>query len=705
MAERARMEIDLEGAFIDLGIPAQVKHTRGGWWTSWKMAGPTRTDPSRAQVRSSRAPLWFYLARSGARDAAVRARSALGETELTMLLDGRERGEVILGPKWQTIRFSLPGKGLSAGRHKVTFVFSGPTKGGVRAEVDWVWFGRGRFAEPPPTELAPVRLGGLVRRAFSAPTPRTLAFYLHVPEQSFLVFDYGSPKRARVAVRISTDRDGTEEVFSADTRPGRWTEAQVDLSDYAGRPVRLELCVSQSSGPIYWGEPEIMSPARPEPSSAASRPAGPKPKNVILVVIDTARADAFSAFNPRSRVKTPAHDELASHSTIFSRAYNSENWTNPSVASILTGLYPSSHGAQRQDDALSSDQELLSERLKSAGFETGAFIANGFCSEPFGFKQGWDFFRNYIRNRSPHEAEDVFADALQWIEKNKDEPFFAYIQTIDPHVPYAVDRKYWQIYHPRTYRGNLGSFITGKELAAASERGEATSRADRRWIRGLYHGEITYHDEHMGRFIDKLRSSNLLEDTLLVVTNDHGEELGEHGRYGHGHTLYEELLRAPLLFHYPPLFAEGREIDTIVEAVDIAPTILETLGLAPSPVMEGRSLLGLARGGSFRPPSYAVSEFLEYKRSIRIGDLKLMVSSGRWQRFFDLGADPGEKNDLIGRRPIAHRLCEVYLSEALAVPKKAKRLSGETGTDRRRKKTKAKVDPELKKKLEAVGYF
>ncbi|MBW1905500.1 MAG: sulfatase-like hydrolase/transferase, partial [Deltaproteobacteria bacterium] len=129
-------------------------------------------------------------------------------------------------------------------------------------------------------------------------------------------------------------------------------------------------------------------------------------------------------------------DQFASDGVVFALAQAPENWTKPSVASILTGLHPQTHQQKTGDAALPSSAELLSEHLKGEGFATGGFIANGYVSDRFGFDQGWDDYTNYIREEKSTEAKDVFDDAGNWIEAHKDERFFAYIQTIDPHVPY-----------------------------------------------------------------------------------------------------------------------------------------------------------------------------------------------------------------------------------------------------------------------------
>ena len=151
----------------------------------------------------------------------------------------------------------------------------------------------------------------------------------------------------------------------------------------------------------------------------------------------------------------------------------------------------------------------------------------------------------------------MFSDALAWLDRHQDRPFFLYLQTIDPHVTYSPPLEHLRPYHPEPYDGPLGPSLDGFEQAAISQGKKPASAADVRWMRALYDGEISYHDEQLGRFLEALSATELLDQTLFIVTNDHGEEIADHGRHGHGHTLYQELIRSPLTIRYPPVFAPG----------------------------------------------------------------------------------------------------------------------------------------------------
>jgi arylsulfatase A-like enzyme len=572
----------------------------------------------------------------------------------------------------------------------------------VRGDIDWLWLAETAGAPAPAVIPRSMTVNlGRPRRALPAPTARRYSFYLDVPEQASLVFDYGSDKGAQFQVSAEVDGDEPKVIFGPKTA-ATWTEAQIDLAAYAGKTVRLELMTTGADGVTGWGEPEIMLKT---PRAIAAR--GAAAKNAIIILIDTQRADSFPAFNPKSKVHTPAFDALAKESTTFVNGYVNENWTKPSVATTLTGLYPSTHTTKEDASKVPDKVELLPQRLKKEGFTTAGFIANGYVSDKFGFEKGWDIFVNYIRDNKPSEANYVYRDALAWIQKQKGKRFFTYIQTIDPHVVYRHNREEVKRYFDGEYKGPLGNTITPEEQIAMSEKKGKFSQRDIDWLRALYNGEVTFHDQHMGEFIDALKRENLLNDTLLIITNDHGEELMEHGRAGHGHSLYDELLRAPIVIHYPPMFPPGANPE-VIESVDLAPTVVDALGLKPLKDAEGTSLVNLMAGKSVKQPSYAISEFLNGQRSVRVGRWKFIRTPGDRSHLFDVVKDPGETVDYIkkenGHKQNARRLAEVHLGEGLAVPDKSKRLD-DAGTRQRFTAGCADIDPETRRQLEALGYF
>jgi arylsulfatase A-like enzyme len=431
-------------------------------------------------------------------------------------------------------------------------------------------------------------------------------------------------------------------------------------------------------------------------------PSGAPAKNLVLIVLDTVRADAFRTVDPSSKVQTPTFDALASTGVAFANAFNNENWTKPSVATILAGVYPETHDTRFRESVLPDEVELVSEHLQKQGFATAAVIANRVISGKFGFDQGWDSFLRAVG------ADNLYDEAIAWLtQRDASKRFFLYLQPFDPHIPYEAAPELSSLYYEGEYKGPLGPSFDTEEQAAVNEKKSRLSDDDMRWVRALYDGEITFHDREFGRFIEYLRTSKLLDDTLIVFTNDHGEEFGEHNLLGHGWSLYDTLLRAPLLFHYPSMLPPGRKVDAVVEHVDLVASSLDVLGVEPMTDGEGLSLLPLIRGQSGRLlPHYSVTYVRGTRegRSVHVGRWKYSRGGRLWAGLYDLAADPGETKNLIGKLPIAARLGHVYLGEALATRKKVDRLSDVTAT-RQFQSVRPKLDEKTRKELEALGYF
>lgn len=694
--EVGRAEVRAAGLIINMGTADQHKYTRGGWGTGWSVS--KRKTPSAATTSWARATLDVLLDRRPA-ELVVRARAIGGGHSIVPYIGDAALGKATLGSEFKVVRFAVPAE-IEPGIQTVSFRFS--RSGSPHTEIDWIYLAQEAGAEPGPIEpvALPVSIDDLPKRALVAPGRRSYSFYVQPVEGERLVTDVGSEVGATFEIRAHIDGVAEPKVLWSKKDVDEWTEVEVDLGALAGKAVRIELAVTGKEGVSGWGEPVLMRPERADTGRDLGAPA----KNLVYILIDTARADAFA---PGDVIKTPAYDELASHSARFTNAYNNENWTKPSVATTLSGVYPSTHHTKRDDSAVPEDLELISQRLKRDGFATAGFVANGYVSKKFGFEKGWDHFTNYIRESRSSEAEKVYAEALAWLEKQREaapgKRYFLYIQTIDPHVNYAVDEKYWAPYLPGGKQSSLGSISAADQNALSDKKGNVAA-GDLAWLKALYSGEITYHDEHMGKFLDAARAQGLLDNTAIIVSNDHGEELGERDRFGHGHSLYEEIIRSPLLVHFPPLLPDGTVIDDIVEQVDMVPTMLDLLGLEPSPQAEGQSLLPLITGEPVSRPTYAITEFLDGRRSVRVGHYKLMRSNGTMVRVFDLEADPGEQKNLSASAPIARRLCETYLGEGLAVPTKARRQQ-DLVARQRFEAGKADISDSLRRKFEALGYF
>ncbi|MCP4445633.1 MAG: sulfatase [Myxococcales bacterium] len=632
IAEAGRAELRSGGLFIDVGTLDQHKYSRGGWMNGW---GRNALDGAEtiAHITGKRAFLDIVLD-VPASEIVVRAK---GRGSLGVALDKGGAKRSALGREYALHRFSL-GKMLTAGRHRIQF-------SGKGISVDWVWIAETSGAEP--TAQPRIKQGALWQ-----PDAGSYSFHL-IPEQGTRL---DVETRGQAQIKVVAERDGHEALVLLDEQAGQGHK--IDLAAIAGAPVRLRLI---SNAPVSWTKAELTQVAPPKAQLSA------RPKNVILLLIDTQRADSFSVVG--KGIGANAYEGLIAKSTTFKNAYNNENWTKPSIATIDTGLYPDSHLARWRKDRCSKDLVFLSEHLKEQGFATAAMVSNISAGPKFGFNQGWDVFTK------TDNAQHAFARAKAWLAKrDADKPFFLYVQTIDPHVPFSVPEGSAEKLYGGPYKGKLGPTFEQSEEDALNAGTLKLGADDARWLRALYDAEVLYHDEHLGTFLKDLEAAETLRDTAFIVLNDHGEEFGEHGRWGHGWTVGDVLYRSPLLMHLPGYFP-AKTFDEVVEHLDIAPTIVDALGLPAMANAQGGSLLPLVHDEerSGRAPYSALLYGRPKQRAIRVGDFKMLLQADRTQRLFDMEREPEQKTDVKAAHPIALRLCEVAMGEAIANPKRSER--------------------------------
>jgi arylsulfatase A-like enzyme/Tfp pilus assembly protein PilF len=304
---------------------------------------------------------------------------------------------------------------------------------------------------------------------------------------------------------------------------------------------------------------------------------GPPPRHLLLVSIDTLRADALGCYgNPEARTETL--DRLAAEGVRFRAAIAPSPVTLPSHASMLTGVEPWKLGILHNGIyRLAPEFDSLAERLAAEGFETAAFIGGYPLTADSGLDQGFALYDDAIpmRVEAGYEhpergAAEITDAALAWLESraDSDRPFFLFVHYYDVHAPYEPPARYLDAIDPGTAETYPG-----------------------------YRGEVAHVDDQLGRLLDGLRAGNRLDDTLVVVTSDHGEGLMDHGEPTHSLFLYDEIVRVPLILRYPRALPTGRILDDVVGLIDIAPTLLDALGLtATDPWIDGRSLWPLATG-------------------------------------------------------------------------------------------------------------
>ncbi len=410
----------------------------------------------------------------------------------------------------------------------------------------------------------------------------------------------------------------------------------------------------------------------------------PAPRwNLLILTLDTTRADRFG-FAGHPRASTPNFDAFVARRAIhFAQTVTAVPLTFPSHTTILSGTYPVFHGIHDNDGFYLDDGvETLAEILGAEGFTTAAFVAAFPLDSRFNLDQGFglyndDFQQDWteaeVRARSPlsfgfaeRKADLVNRAAFRWLEDHWQERFFLWMHYFDPHQPYNAPAPY-----------------------------------DSQFAASPYDGEIAFVDEQFGRLLELLESKGLHENTVIAVVGDHGEALGEHGEPTHAAFLYDATMRVPWLVATPDGLGAGRRVETQARTLDVAPTLLDLLGLPPGPQMQGRSLVPLLTGEAGPGDSEALLEahFTQYHhhwaplRALRTDRFKYVLAPR--PELYDLEEDPGELYNLAAQR-----------GELVAeLENRLLRLARRVSSPEAARSAAAGVDAETQEKLLALGYI
>lgn len=312
----------------------------------------------------------------------------------------------------------------------------------------------------------------------------------------------------------------------------------------------------------------------------------PAPRNLLLISIDTLRADALETYG-YDRPTSPFLLELSRGAAVFENAFCPLPGTLPSHMSMLTGLYPEEHGVWPPDGVLSPEIPTLAERLAAAGFQTIGQTEGGYVHGGYGFARGFQRFSDSARHKE-WDVETTLARTLAAIDEvAPTDRFFAFLHTYVVHDPYFPPERYARLFWEEDTPEGLPE-LTGPELSGLDRSRRILSARERAFLRARYDAQIRYLDDLLRDFFAALASRNRLDSTLVIITSDHGEEFQEHGRLLHS-QLYAECLRVPLIVIDPRLKA-GHRVPEIAETVDITPTVLDLLGLLPAAGLSGESL-------------------------------------------------------------------------------------------------------------------
>jgi arylsulfatase A-like enzyme/Flp pilus assembly protein TadD len=404
-----------------------------------------------------------------------------------------------------------------------------------------------------------------------------------------------------------------------------------------------------------------------------------QPINVLLFTLDTLRADALGAYDPELRT-SPNIDRLAAEGVLFEQAASSAPSTLPSHSTILTGKHPYSHGARSNSGyVLAAENVTLAERFKAAGYVTAAEIAAPVISARTQINQGFDQFTDptsfeaklktvtvlnedgtsEIRELTERDGADITRRGIEFLRANRDRPFFLWLHYFDPHVPYAAPPNHFSAFPGEPYKA-----------------------------------EVAHTDEQVGRVIRELETLGIANRTLVILTSDHGEGLGEHGEQTHAYLVYETTIRVPLILWGPSDLPQGQRIQTLALSADIAPTALDWAGLAPLENIQGQSLRNLIEGGdggvgygeSIEPLATFGASPVRY---VRVGSWKYIHSAR--PELYDVVADHTETTNLAEQN--ADKLAELRSILRNLIENAAPSPDAEVA-----------MTPEVLAQLDALGY-
>jgi arylsulfatase A-like enzyme len=568
-----------------------------------------------------------------------------------------------------------------------------------------------------------IQLGGTERNILFSPPKTEMRYRIKLQQSSVLEFGIGIVKGANshhTQDIIKGDNRGVTFVVSVETGEKRkilfqkylspptqeefpafsWHSIDLpSIQDYVHLQFVTEGDKRNSS---FWSNPILYQ-----------RQAGAQ--NVILISVDTLRADHLSCYGYQ-RQTSPHIDALALDGVTFLNTYASSPWTLPSHVSLLTSLHGVHHQVYYDDESMDPSLVSLADVLRQNQLYCAALTGGGFVSSIYGFSKGFDTYSNdaggIFRQDS---AEHLFHLFSEWLDNHKDKGFFLFLHTYQTHNPYACPYPYKTMFLQEGAKWrhiDLMSFLGGNAGIF-----KALTEKERQNVVGLYDGEIRYTDEGLiGPLIEKLKKIDIYDQSMIIFTSDHGEEFYDHQGWGHGHSLYDESLKVPLIIKFPESRHKGKRISNLVSLVDIFPTILEEIGIPSQKLeMDGTTLFPVIRGQEKGKRTFmadvasnVLDSHIPQKISMNKGDEKLILNKKFKKEdlefflaqppvlipveMYDLVRDPREKKNISDTKS---ELANQIIQNIRLIYKEAKK----------RKTGKMEMNEELKKQLEALGYI
>ena len=554
---------------------------------------------------------------------------------LTVRVNGQQKKEITkqMTAGWSTVEIEMPDGLLREGENHV-LIFTGK---GEPMALSWLQLGGQPYATAGENARAPAFYDS-ARKGLVVSEGGGVTFYVMTPEKGIVTGDIVDSSCPGIEVK-ATAQNG-----QSVTGQLVGTGAGVSLSKLAGQPIRLELTGAKGCSTAALANAALVVPGK-----AAEVKRGKAPKYVVFWIMDSLRADRVSAFNPKARAKAPNYEKLAKTGATFLQAYVQGNESRVSHASMWSSLYPVKHNMISPKAKLAAKWTTIDEVAKKAGLYTSGVSANGYVAKKWGFGSSWNKYSNHIHEKKGLKGKDVYEAAMATVE-GKTDPYFLYLGTIDTHVSWRPKKPWIDELHPEPYKGRFAKRFSGED----AEKKLKLSDAEIKWVRALYDSNVSYQDELLGRLLTELENRGIADETMIIITADHGDEQWEHDRVGHGASLRETLVHVPLLVHYPPLLPGGN-VREGAEVVDILPTVADALGQPIDAEWQGQSLIPVAHGVGAGYPRMSMASQYERAHVARMGEWKLRASGGAKPDLYNVAKDPFEKKNLVGKNHIARR--------------------------------------------------
>jgi arylsulfatase A-like enzyme len=615
------------GLLVAGGSAGFAKYTRitnqlSGPKHAWDLR-QTEGDVKVAKMTAKSATVFVPLTAPQAGRAIVRLRAFVGDdANISIKVNDNKDINGKLTKGWTTIELTVPPDQLKEGENAIT-VFA--KKSGL--ELAWMQVG----GTAAPDDAAATKFFDAGSKSLLLAKQQGMSWFVAIPDKAKLSGDLSDGACTVNVVATADDGQVVEGKLGG-------TGSAVDLAALAGKAARIDLegagCPeTQLSNAALVVGGEVVKPKRGEP-----------PKYIVFIIMDSLRADRVRAFNPKARPETPNWEKLAETSTVFQNTYVQGNESQVSHAAIWSSNYLAKHRAIEMKDHLAEKWMTIDEVAKAGGKYVAGASGNGYIRPARGFGNSWNQFVNHIEKGLGLKGADIMEKGLSFVSPKKDQPWFLYLGFIDTHVTWRAKQP-WMDKYDGGYKGRFEKEY-GDDGPHGSNGKDLTEKEEAH-VRALYDSNVSYQDDLIGQLTKKLTDWGIWDQTMLVITADHGDEQWEDGRVGHGGSERETLLHVPLIIHYPPMFP-ATKVTEGVEAIDILPTIADAMGVTHDPEWQGISLIPVANGqGGY--PWMSFSSQYENSHAGRIGHWKVKLMGTGTPHVYDLTKDGDEKNDVYGK--------------------------------------------------------